>query len=311
MDPRQKILADIDLLESKILFSKNPIVLLCGGSVPEKAYAEAPDPELASLRHAVTRRYPPYEIFRPEEIKSWQEDGVFKNLMDYESDLASICSLIVIILESAGAIAELGAFSQLPDSSKKLVVIVAEKFADENSFINLGILKFIARDHEKGVKRYPWEITRPLDISEQMVEDVVDDINIELTNLNKTQKFNINSEIHLVVLIYELIKMFVALKESELIEAISGFGRVIHRDALRRKIFLLKHFRLVEVIGYSDATYFSSRDDSFHKIRFALKPDGALDHLRIRAESIAYYSSTKTERNRMRAIQQAKLGADK
>ncbi|MDD1139240.1 retron St85 family effector protein [Pseudomonas sp. TNT2022 ID233] len=311
MDPRQRILADIDIDESKVLFSGSPIVLLCGGYVPEKPHPEAPDPEIASFRDAVTRQHPPYEIFRPEEIKSWQNDGVFKNLMDFESDLASICSLVVIILESAGAIAELGAFSQLQDLSRKLIVIVSDEFADAQSFINLGILRFIARDHDKGVKRYPWVVSRPKDIEPHVVSDAIDDIKVELAGLNKIQSFNVNSEVHLTVLIYELITIFVALKESELIEAIEKFGRVVRRDVIRRKIFLLEKFRLVEPIKYSDSTFFASKNDSFHKIRLALKGDGAIDPLRVRAECMAYYNETKSERNRIRAIQKAKLGAEK
>lgn len=311
MDPRQKILADIDITESKVLFSKTRIVLLCGGHVPEKEHAEAADPEIASLRHAITREYPPYEIFRPEEITSWQSDGVFKNLMDFESDLASICSLVVIILESAGAIAELGAFSQLPDLNKKLIVVVADKFADQQSFINLGILRFIHRDHERGVKRYPWDVEKPSEISTQIVRDVIDDVHKEVIALKNTQAFSISSDVHLVILICELVKIFVALKESELVEAIANFGRVIPRDVMRRKLFLLEHFRIIKVIKYSDSTFFASNDDSFHKVKFALKVDGVFDGFRVRAECMTYYKATESERNRLRAIQQAKLGADK
>lgn len=311
MDPRQKVLAEIDITESKISFSKTRIVLLCGGHVPEKEYAESADPETASLRHAITREFPPYEIFRPEEITSWQNDGVFKNLMDFESDLASICSLVVIILESAGAIAELGAFSQLPDLNKKLIVVVADKFADQQSFINLGILRFIRHGHEGSVKRYPWEIDKPSEISPQIVKDVIDDVHQEVLALKNTQAFNIGSDVHLVILICELVKMFVALKESELIDAVAGFGRVVTREVMRRKLFLLEHFRLVEVIKYSDSTFFASRDESFHKLRLSWKADSANDHLRVRAESMTYYNSTDSERNRLRAIRAAKLGVDK
>ncbi|WP_201026267.1 retron St85 family effector protein, partial [Pseudomonas aeruginosa] len=139
MDPRPRILADVDLTESKIHFSKNPIVLLCGGHVPEKEHADAVDPSIRSLRDALKRKalalLKAPHIFRPEEITSWHEDGVFRNLMDFEADLASICSLVAIAVESEGSIAELGAFSQLPDFQKKLIVFVPEEYAGAKSFI--------------------------------------------------------------------------------------------------------------------------------------------------------------------------------
>lgn len=312
MDPRQKILAEIDLENSRIFFSKKPIVLLCGGHVPEKAYADAPDPAIKSLRDAVTRRVavlmsPPY-IFRPEEIKSWQDDGVFKNLMDFEADLASICSLVAIVVESEGSIAELGAFSQLPDLRKKLIVFVSEEFADKSSFINFGILRYIKEEHETGVRVYPWKVNYPLEIPPHVVNDVVEDIQSELDALKKTQSFSLKKDVHLIVLLYELIKMFIALKESELLESLKGFGHEIHRDALRRKLFLLEQFGLVERIGYSDSSFYSSRDESFHRLRLATKNDGAVDFLRSRIECLEYYKENKSERNRIRAIHQARLG---
>ena len=311
MDPRPKILADIDIESSKIYFSSNPIVLLCGGFVPEKDGADAPELPVASLRDAVSRKFPPYEIFRPEEIKSWQNDGVFKNLMDFESDLASICSLVVIILESEGAIAELGAFSQLKDLSKKLIVIVSDEHADRLSFINLGILRYITRDHETGVKRYPWIVREPINIPDHVVDDVIDDIKIELDGLKKSQTLSSESDVHLVVLICELVRMFVALKESELIEWLAVFGRAVHRDLLRRKLFLLEQFRIVQRITYSDSVFYASKDDGFHRIKFSFKSKAPLDYLRVQLECREYYDSQRAERNRVRAIQQARLGGGK
>ncbi|VVP74285.1 hypothetical protein PS914_01581 [Pseudomonas fluorescens] len=312
MDPRQKILADIDLDSSKIFFSKKPIVLFCGGHVPEKEHADAPDLPIRSLRDAVTRRVltlvsPPY-IFRPEEIKSWQNDGIFKNLMEFESDLASICSLVAIVIESEGSIAELGAFSQLPDLRKKLIVFVAEELADQKSFINLGILRYIREEHETGVKVYPWRISYPTEIPVDVITDVIDDLSSELESLKKTQAFNLKNDVHFVVLIYEMLKIFIALKESELIEMLTGLGKEVHRDVLRRKLFLLEQFDLVEKITYSDSTFYASRDESFHRLRLATKADGAVDFLRSRIECFEYYKATNSERNRSRAILRAKLG---
>lgn len=315
MDPRQRILADVDLEQSKVHFSKNPIVLLCGGFVPEKEHADAEDPPIRSLRDAVKRKAlqmaaSPH-IFRPEEIKSWHEDGVFRNLMDFEADLGSVCSLVVIAVESEGAIAELGAFSQLPDFNKKLIVFVPEEYAGASSFINLGILRHIKEKHGTGVKVYPWSPRFPGDISEDIVVDVIEDIASEILALQKTQSFNVNNNIHLIVLIYELLKLFVALKEKELIDSIKALGREVHRDDLRRKLFLLQEFRLVRKIEYSDSTFYACDDDTFHSLRLVLKSGIAVDPLRLRVECVDYYKVTGAERNRNRAIDRAKLGGQK
>ena len=164
-DPRKNLLTDLEIKTCKVKFSTSPIVLLCGGKVKQKLYPEAKSPPIQSLRHAISLESTDYEIFRPEEITTWQFDAVFKNLMDFEKDLASICSLVVIILESAGAIAELGAFSQLVDLSKKLIVIRSDDYSNDSSFINLGILRYIRAVHPTSIKSYPWKIDTPQDIT--------------------------------------------------------------------------------------------------------------------------------------------------
>lgn len=315
MDPRHRILADVDLNESKIHFSKNPIVLLCGGYVPEKEHPDADDPPIHSLRDALKRKslsmMKSPHIFRPEEITSWHEDGVFSNLMDFEADLAGICSLVAIAVESEGSIAELGAFSQLPDFQKKLIVFVPEEYAGAKSFINLGILRHIKEKHGTGVKIYPWSPKLPREIPEHVITDVMEDISSEIEGLRKTQAFSLENNIHLIVLIYEMIRSFVALKESEISDAIRGLGRELHRDDVRRKIFLLQEFELIKKIEYSDSTFYACDDDSFHTLRFALKSGGAVDTLRLRLECVDYYKATASERNRHRAIDRAKLGIAK
>ena len=121
-DPRLGIIASLDLMASRVEFHDSPIVLLCGGPVPVKERAEDADPPLRSLRHAITRHgSSKYELFLPEEIKSWLEDGIYGNLMEFERDLASVCSLIVVVVESAGSLVELGAFSQLPEFDEQLI----------------------------------------------------------------------------------------------------------------------------------------------------------------------------------------------
>lgn len=140
-DPRQNLLEKINLEKARVEFSESHIVLLCGGKVRFKERPDDDEPIRSSLRHAITHAPPEFETFRPEDITDWHVDGLFKNLMNFEQELAGICSLVVIALESAGSIAELGAFSQLPDLSEKIVAIKSRDFeTDANlaSFINLG-----------------------------------------------------------------------------------------------------------------------------------------------------------------------------
>ena len=311
-DPRTNLLENIDISSIRIEFSGSPIVLLCGGKVPVKDRHNDPDLPISSLRHAITNSTTEFETFRPEEITNWQKDGVFKNLMDFEADLAGICSLVVIILESPGSIAELGAFSQLDDLSKKLIAIKSADFNDAPSFINLGILRYISENHESSVKCYPWELpidpSIPPDIPNQLITDVCSDIQEELEELPKSQVLNRKKNTHIVVLICEIVRLFVALKESEIIVYLEILGVQIPKEELRRKLFLLERFTLIKREEYGGGKFYLSNSDAFHKIRIPLKDGKHIDSLRVTVDCAKYYSESSKDRNRTRAIQQASNG---
>ncbi|HEP9383581.1 TPA: retron St85 family effector protein [Pseudomonas aeruginosa] len=310
-DPRPFFLSEFELADSRVEFSKKPIVLLCGGPIPHKAHPDDDDPPISSFRHAIHQSFTPYEVFCPEEIQAWNIDGIFKNLMDFESDLASICSLVVIILESPGALAELGAFSQLPDLSKKLIVINSSDYRGRNSFINLGILRFIADDHPAGVKTYPWSVSDPSSISKDVLGDVVEDIQEELSGLPKSQVFKVNSSAHVVVLICELVRVFVALKEGELLDGLATLGISLSKEYLKRKLFLLEKFDLISRQEYGGSIFYLAKRDDYHKLRFSLKSKDVFDPLRARMDCIEYYRVETKERTRNRVISSTVPGAKK
>lgn len=308
MDPRQNLILDLDPAPSRIEFSRSPIVLICGGGVPQKEHPDLPDPPVRSIRHRIVNSFPSYELFRPEEIGDWHADGVFKNLIDFESDLASICSLVVVVLESAGAIAEIGAFSQLADFSKRLVAIVPEAYVNDVSFINLGVLRHLRDGHESSVKCYPWDLHSPADANDRVIADMIEDINIELNSLQKSQALNVDSEAHLIILIYELSRIFIAIKEVEILDAIKALGGSLKKDNLKRKLFLLQRLGFLKKISYSDAVFYAAVNSKFHSVRFGLKSKSAFNPVRIRLDVLEYYKATPQERNRARAIERAKIG---
>lgn len=302
-DPRTTIIKDLDLSSCRVVRSESPIVLLCGGKVPLKERADDPDPPNASLRHALTRSNTAYELFRPEEITSWQADGVFNNLVDFENDLASICTLVVIVLESAGAIAELGAFSQLPDLRKKILAIKSKSF-DDDSFINLGILRHIAEAKRSSVRTYPWSVDTPGTITTEVIDDATNDIKDELSRLQKTEVFRLNDRAHTVALIWNLIRLFVALKESEILKYLAELGLAFTRHELRRILFLLQEFKLIHREEYSDSVFYLEGRDKHHHLRTSFQSTTqSRDDLRIRMECTNYYKISTKEKHRLRVIQ--------
>jgi hypothetical protein len=314
LDPRPSWLSRIAIDKCRIEFSKTPMVLLCGGYVPHKERAEDADPSIKSLRHALANSHPQFEIFRPEEITSWQEDGVFKNLMDYEEDLASICSLVVIVIESHGSIAELGAFSQFEHLRQKLIAIRSSKYQDAPSFINLGLLRHLKGRKDSSVKTFPWEIDRPESITSELLHDITSDIELELDELKGSEVFRTNYKSHWLVVVCEIINMFSALKEGEILQylqSLQGISSPTTKDQLKQKLFLLEKFRIIKKIEYSDSAFYIRTDEPFHRLRIQYQqtkdeqtPDS--DFLRRQVDCLNYYRADQKHRHRVRVIAQAK-----
>lgn len=295
------VLGDINIKSIRYKPSDSAIVLLCGGLADANMSS---DRSYHSFRDALVHHYPvgPYEFFRPEEIQEWKEDGVFYDLLDYEKELGAICNLVVIVLESEGSFAELGAFSQMPDLKNKIHVINSEKNSLEKSFINLGILRHLEETTGLHPRVYPWDISTPSTINKDLMQDVVDDISEQLKELRSQHEFDCNNSSHFITLVVEIIRLFVALKETEIKNYIEVLGYSITQRELKRKLFILEKFEVIKKRRYSDSWFYMRTDSSFSSLSFARRSGKAHDAFRVIVACKEKYNNDKKHRNRMRVI---------
>lgn len=125
------------------LSRKTPMVFLCGGA--DRSRRE----ELAAYlrEHHGTR----LGVFFAEDVwsrVSSLDEGA--NALEVEERLADAADLIIIVLESPGAIAELGAFSSHDRLRKKILPIIETKHARSNSFINTGPIHWVNQESRYG-----------------------------------------------------------------------------------------------------------------------------------------------------------------
>lgn len=303
-DPRLSALEAINLKESRVAFCNSHVILLCGGRAPEKSHPDDADPPISSFRHALlTSDRHDLEFYTPENVTDWKEDGMFNNLIDLEVELAAISSLVVIILESPGAIAELGAFSQLKEFNDKLMVFLAKEF-HVDSFIRLGILRHISKGNERAVRTYPWETRYPSSISDELIDDVCGDMREYLEKIPKNPTLKPSNLSHVLIVLYELAHLFVAVKENEFFNYLTTLGVSIKREELRRKLFLLVRFKILEHLNYSDSWYYVVSRSQFHRVVWAVNKGSKFDRLRISVECRQFYSDSGKDKHRLRVIRE-------
>lgn len=114
-----------------------PVIFLCGG---------ASSTNRDRLRDYSAKHLPFIDIFYAERV--WEqiagEDS--RSALEMESDLAQLADVVVIIVESPGTFAELGAFSLAEPLRQKLLPIVDEQYRGKPSFLSNGPLRWIERE---------------------------------------------------------------------------------------------------------------------------------------------------------------------
>jgi hypothetical protein len=123
---------------------QNPIrkIFLCGGQRGKKV-GEPPTSlrgQLIALLEDENGNLPPY-IVLAEEAVTWYHSlssNRFSNLVELEACIAALSTRILLIVESAGSMTELGAFSFDGRLSKKLYAVLDKSYEKDQSFIMDG-----------------------------------------------------------------------------------------------------------------------------------------------------------------------------
>lgn len=125
----------------KTFYDFKTTIFLCGASTDtDNSVRKEIDTFLQDWRFYLFR----YDLVYPEDLFDellFGEKHV--DLLTLENILADSVDAIVLVIESYGAVAELGAFASNPLLRKKLVCVVDGKFKKSKSFIKFGPLRLI------------------------------------------------------------------------------------------------------------------------------------------------------------------------
>jgi hypothetical protein len=134
-------------------------VFLCGADINQKD----------KIRHQIAQALKWefwFDIIYPEDIfDELLYSSKTKDLLSLEGLLADSVDAVVIIPESPGSYAELGAFANDEKLRKKLICVVDKKYQKDKSFINQGPLKLVKKENSFGLvfidpKEVPTEVEK-------------------------------------------------------------------------------------------------------------------------------------------------------
>jgi hypothetical protein len=226
-----------------------------------------------------------------ETADEWyQSRTLFADLLELEDHLAGLSACILLFVESPGAIAEFGAFSQMKLLRDKLVVVMEDSHFGRTSFIRNGLVEHAKRRRPKSVLSYPWLSTPTpggtTEIDPAGAADTLDEVEKEIQKIlrkkSKTTAFRTDDHGHLMLLIADLVALNVVVLQQELQGILKSLGISISSSELKKYLFLLTQLTLISTFHYGNVDYY---------INSSGKP-----------EYVDYAPKTPTDRSRLRSL---------
>lgn len=255
-DPRTAAIAAISP-SSLIVRPYLGLIFLCGG----KTNLASTSTPACSIRDVIARRLLfsvgglASRVRMAEDITDWKDHGVYQELVTFEKHLAELASVIVIALESAGSIAELGIFSTIEHHQDKLLVFVEEGHYESTSFIRMGILDFLENEKRNRPEIYRWLRDRARlesfdhETAEIYAQELVDAVKARADKPSRGGRFSQDNWLHRTLLILELIGLFRAIERNEVLEYLTTLGIDLEPAALTQHLFILERLDLIKKIA--------------------------------------------------------------
>jgi hypothetical protein len=219
------------------------------------------------------------QLLIPESYADWKHFDTYPDLIRFEEDLAYLTSAVVIFLEAPGAIAELGAFSQIEPLKRRLVVVVEEKYHETSSFISLGPLRQLDARKKDQVCIIPFG--DPLALP--------GDVDAVLNSLNAVRaeevraSLDVSDRAHHFSLALDYIALSEIATFGDVKKVFEHFGLDTNENRLKQLFFALTKSELVTLKRYSGQTYYlpkvrnqrwvtyKGRDENFHRPRISAR----------------------------------------
>lgn len=303
---RDELFAKIDLRSSR-LKPYEGFIFLCGGQTDIRSC------EPVSIRDAMYRELAKDNALEKrirvaEHYKDWSHDSIYRDLVSFERHLAELSSVIVLVLESPGSIAELGLFSVVEEFQGKLLVFIETGHYKSSSFIKLGPVDYLEKVHRNSAECHRWmvEVDRRLKFDPKAAQELQPELAEAV--LKRARKpapehiFRPTSWLDTALLICDLLSLCSALTLREMRAILEQLARPMPESELKQYLFLLEKVELIAVEPKGDQRFYvgiEERQFYWFQIR-----EEAVDLSRFRADQIASYA--QNDKKRFRAIQEVR-----
>lgn len=267
---------DLELSEVRV-HRPSKFVFLCGGFISQDNRARAQN--LRDYLYRVRGLSARYNVVLAELATQLYRDGGYTDLISFEEDIARIASVVLVIAESAGSLAELGAFTANETIQKSLRVVIREHFEQSESFVRFGPVERIRRARRANIAVYPWLThsngTLNVKSTQPHYREIVRFVHDHFAAVPASTSFEKLGEAQLFYIIYWIIHLSLAVSSTVLNSYVRQIVPSATDEAIWRKLYCMKLAGWVAQLAYSSEEYFWALNDS-DPLEYVLRP-GVVD----------------------------------
>ena len=234
-------------------------IFFCGGATSENAR------DACSMRHYLLNerkigRRLKADVVLAETANQLYRDTTYQDLITFEEDIAKISTIVLVIAESAGSLAELGAFASNKTLSRTLTILMQEKYADAESFIRFGPVERIKNDDNDRVAFFPWRMHKNSKIVKSSasphITSIIEFVNDRLSKVPTTTTLSANDDLRDFVILYWILFLSLAIPLGKLTSYASNMIGHLDDRAVRRKLYCMQLAGWVDRKRYSNVDYY-------------------------------------------------------
>lgn len=270
-------------------------MFLCGGYIsrdPKARPANLRD-YLCRVRQIANK----YNIVLAEKATQLFRDSDYDDLISFEEDIARIASVVLVIAESPGSLAELGAFTANDTIRNALRVVIQQEHEIAESFVRFGPIERIKNAKRANLAVYPWRshLNGTLNISSTKphYKQIVKFLDEHVTAVPVSTIYTKLGEAEIFYIIYWIIHLCLAVTITTLYEYVRLIFPSIADETIRNKLYCMQLAGWIERRSYSNKDYLWALYDP-DPFNYEFKP-GVTERVTVRRNLIVKTALRKAE----------------
>lgn len=211
-------------------------------------------------------RNPSATFIVPEDYKSWNHFDTYSDLLTFEEDICAVVDHILVFVESAGSIAELGALIKTPDFGSKLTVVISSHYTQE-SFIQLGLTRYWENQHGDAEVMH----TRNDKLTQDEVDFIGNHVAKKIATQSELEGLNPKKLRHLIYLIVDFVDLIQVARPNDISHFLNCLDIKLTKRRLDQLLFILSHLDLLTERQIMNSRCFSVSTEDRPKIEYGFQ----------------------------------------